>query len=56
MESLYHETNRIINDIQQCFQQLNNPQVDSSNIENQIQVKIASVNAYAFYSLIELAF
>lgn len=45
MEPLYHETNRIINEIQQLFQQLNHAQVDSVLIENQILVKIASVNA-----------
>lgn len=46
MEPLYHETNRIIQEIYQTFQLLNNPQADLSNVENQIQVKIASVNAY----------
>lgn len=45
MESLYHDTNRIIQEIHQCFQQLNNPQADAGMVENQISVKIAAVNA-----------
>lgn len=45
MEPLYHETNRVIQEIQQCFQQLNVPQTNSVSVENQILVKIATVNA-----------
>lgn len=44
MEPLYHETNRVIQEIQQCFQQLNVSQT-TSVVENQIVVKIATVNA-----------
>lgn len=45
MEPLYHDTNRIIQEIHQCFQQLNGVPIDSAMVENQISVKIASVNA-----------
>lgn len=46
MEALYHETNRCIQDIQQCFQQLNSvTQANAGVLENQISVKITSVNA-----------
>lgn len=45
MEQLYHETNRIIQETQKCFQELNNPKVDSSFVENTIATKIAAVNA-----------
>lgn len=45
MEPLYHETNRVIQEIQQCFQQLNLSQTNSVSVENQILVKIATVNA-----------
>lgn len=52
MEPLYHETNRLIQEIQQCFQQLNNSQSDSFSVENQILTKIASVNAYIYFLLL----
>lgn len=45
MDLLYHETNRLIQETQECFQQLNNPQVETSAVENAIQTKIATVNA-----------
>ncbi|XP_037036602.1 probable Golgi SNAP receptor complex member 2 [Bradysia coprophila] len=45
MEQLYHETNRIIQETHQCFQELNNPKVDSIFVENTISTKIATVNA-----------
>jgi len=45
MEALYHATNKIIQEIQHCFQQLNNPGVDSLAVENEILTKIQLVNA-----------
>lgn len=45
METLYHETNRIIQETQQNFHQLNDSKVDSQSVENSILTKIASVNA-----------
>ena len=45
MDQLYHQTNRIIQEIQQNFQQLNGPQGDRTNTEYDIQTKIAMVNA-----------
>ncbi|KAG5681471.1 hypothetical protein PVAND_010903 [Polypedilum vanderplanki] len=45
MDALYHSTNKIIHEIQQCFQQLNNPGVDSIAVENEIMTKINTVNA-----------
>lgn len=45
MDALYHQTNRIIQEIQQHFQQLNGPQSDLVKVENEIQMKIATVNA-----------
>lgn len=45
MEQLYHETNRVIQEIQQCFQELNNPKIDLSFVENTISTKIVTVNA-----------
>lgn len=45
MDSLYHETNRLIQETQECFQQLNNPKNEKSSVQNAIQTKIAQVNA-----------
>lgn len=45
METLYHQTNRLIQETQQCFQALNNNQTDTSAVENDILSKIATVNA-----------
>lgn len=45
MEVLYHETNRIIQDIQQAFQQLNSSQVDAATVEHVILTRISAVNA-----------
>lgn len=45
MDPLYHSTNKIIQDIQQCFQVINNPGVDSIAVENEIMTKISTVNA-----------
>lgn len=46
METLYHETNRLIQETQNLFQQLNHTNMDTSNVENNISTKIAMVNAY----------
>lgn len=45
MEPLYHSTNKIIQEIQHSFQQLNTPGVDVLAYENEILTKIQSVNA-----------
>lgn len=45
MDSLYHDTNRLIQETQEYFQQLTNPQIETSSVENSIQTKIAQVNA-----------
>lgn len=45
MESLYFETNRLIQDIQNHFQQLNNVNADTSEVEGNILRNIAMVNA-----------
>lgn len=45
MEALYHQTNRIIQETQQCFQHLNNSTTGTNDIENEIQTKIVAVNA-----------
>lgn len=45
MDALYHSTNSVIQDIQHCFQQLNSPGSDSIAIENEILIKLNSVNA-----------
>lgn len=45
METLYHETNRLIQETQTLFQQLNHTNMDTSNVENHISTKIAMVNA-----------
>ncbi|XP_055324524.1 probable Golgi SNAP receptor complex member 2 [Sitodiplosis mosellana] len=45
MEALYFETNRLIQDTQGYFQQLNNPRVDTSEAESNILKNIAMVNA-----------
>lgn len=45
MDALYHTTNGVIQEIQYCFQQLNNPGADSIAIENEILTKITVVNA-----------
>lgn len=45
MESLYFETNRLIQDTQGFFQQLNNIKTDTSEVESSILRNIAMVNA-----------
>jgi len=45
MEALYHQTNRLIQETQQYFQQLNNTQNDPSVVENEIQTKLITANA-----------
>lgn len=45
MEPLYHATNKLIQEIQLCFQQINNPGVDAIAVENEIMTKISAVNA-----------
>lgn len=46
MEALYFETNRLIQDTQNYFQQLNNVHTDTSEVESSILRNIAMVNAY----------
>ncbi|XP_055633045.1 probable Golgi SNAP receptor complex member 2 [Toxorhynchites rutilus septentrionalis] len=45
MEALYFQTNSLIQETQQCFQQLNNVRVDSVALEDEIHTKLATVNA-----------
>lgn len=45
MDALYHSTNKVIQEIQYCFQQLNAPGVDGIAVENEIMTKISAVNA-----------
>lgn len=45
MEALYHSTNQVIQEIQHCFQQLNNPGADTLAYENEILTKLQLVNA-----------
>lgn len=45
MEALYHQTNKEIQDIQHCFQQLSGPGADALAIENEILTRIQTVNA-----------
>lgn len=45
MDPLYHATNKLIQEIQLCFQQINNPGVDPVVAENEIMTKISQVNA-----------
>lgn len=45
MDALYHSTNKVIQEIQFCFQQLNVPGVDGIAVENEIMTKISAVNA-----------
>lgn len=46
MDSLYHQTNRILQEIEQSFQKLSNITGAQENfeIENEIQMKITAVN------------
>lgn len=44
MEALYHSTNRLIQETQECFQKLEKNPQDQDGIENEIQEKINSVN------------
>lgn len=44
MDQLYHSTNKIIQEIQQCFQQINTAG-DTAALENEIMTKISVVNA-----------
>lgn len=44
MEVLYHATNRLIQETQECFQKLEKSTGDQEIIENEIQEKINSVN------------
>ncbi|XP_001650534.2 probable Golgi SNAP receptor complex member 2 [Aedes aegypti] len=45
MEVLYFQTNSLIQETQQCFQQLSSVRVDSVAVEADIQTKLATVNA-----------
>lgn len=45
MEALYFQTNSLIQETQQCFQQLSSVRVDSVAVEADIQTKLATVNA-----------
>lgn len=45
METLYHSTNKTIQEIQQCFQQLSTVGVDVIALENEILSRISQVNA-----------
>lgn len=45
METLYHSTNKTIQEIQQCFLQLNSPGIDVIALENEILSRINTVNA-----------
>ncbi|XP_058452066.1 probable Golgi SNAP receptor complex member 2 [Malaya genurostris] len=45
METLYFQTNSLIQQTQQCFQQLNNVRVDSVSVEADIQTKLTAINA-----------
>lgn len=49
MESLYFETNRLIQDTQKYFQSLNSIQNDTSEVENQILRNIATINVYGTF-------
>ena len=49
MESIYFETNRLIQDTQSYFQQLNNTNADTSEVESNILRNIAMVNAYVVH-------
>ena len=47
MEALYHQTNRLIQDIEQSFQklsQISGQAGDNFDVENEIQKKITEVN------------
>lgn len=46
MEPLYHQTNRILQEIEQCFQKLvqTSAQPDNYDVENEIQMKMTQVN------------
>uniref|UniRef100_A0A1Y9H2L8 Golgi SNAP receptor complex member 2 n=1 Tax=Anopheles dirus TaxID=7168 RepID=A0A1Y9H2L8_9DIPT len=44
MESLYMQTNSLIQETQQCFQRLNDSRFDSGEIEHDIELKITTVN------------
>lgn len=46
METLYFETNRLIQDTQSYFQSLNNVHADTSEVESNILKNIVMVNAY----------
>lgn len=46
MESLYFETNRLIQDTQNYFQSLNSGHHDTSEVENFILRNIATINVY----------
>lgn len=47
MEALYHQTNRILQEIEQSFQKLVQipGQPDNYDVENEIQMKITQVNS-----------
>lgn len=51
MEALYHTTNRLIQEIQGCFQQLEKNSGDTKSIEDEIQTKINEVNRLIHFNL-----
>lgn len=46
MEALYYQTNKLVQEIQQLLQQLNNYAGDTSMIESELIKKIDDVNRY----------
>lgn len=48
METLYHQTNRLVQETQHLFSQLerNPPNLDVEQVEYEIQTKISNINRY----------
>lgn len=51
METLYHQTNKLVQETQHLFTQLERklPNLDLSAIENDIESKISMINRYFFF-------
>lgn len=45
MEALYHQTNRLVQETQQYFQQLERKPPNVDDVENDIQSKIELINS-----------
>lgn len=53
METLYHQTNKIVQQVQECFQRLELKGINHDEVEAEIQEKINLINRYVTNILLD---